>query len=139
MMPGRPEEHTHDYVRHGTMSLFAALNVTDGSVIASTHGRHHAIEFKKFLAKINTQVPDHLDIHVVADNYGTHKHPSIKTWLAKHPRFHMHFTPTLNQPGRAPVPRNHPRPAPTLRPPQRPSPGEGPAQLGQSLERQPHA
>lgn len=96
MMPGMPEKRTHDYFRHGTTSLFAAMNVEDGTVIASTHRRHRATEFKKFLAKIDQNVPDHLDIHVVCDNYGTHKHPTVKTWLTKHPRFHMHFTPTYS-------------------------------------------
>jgi transposase len=96
MMPGMPEKRTHDYFRHGTTSLFAAMNVEDGTVIASTHRRHRATEFKKFLAKIDQNVPEHLDIHVVCDNYGTHKHPTVKTWLEKHPRFHMHFTPTYS-------------------------------------------
>lgn len=96
MMPGMPEKRTHDYFRHGTTSLFAAMNVEDGTVIASTHRRHRATEFKKFLAKIDQNVPEHLDIHVVCDNYATHKHPTVKTWLEKHPRFHMHFTPTYS-------------------------------------------
>lgn len=96
MMPGMPEKRTHDYVRHGTTSLFAALNVEDGTVIASTHRRHRATEFKKFLAKIDQTVPDGLDVHVVCDNYGTHKHPAVKAWLGKHPRFQMHFTPTYS-------------------------------------------
>ncbi len=96
LMPGMPERRTHDYVRHGTTTLFAALNVADGTVISSLHRRHRAVEFKKFLAKIDTEVPDHLDVHVIADNYGTHKSPTIVKWLAAHPRFHMHFTPTLS-------------------------------------------
>lgn len=96
MMPGMPEKRTHDYARHGTTSLFAALNAADGTVIASTHRRHRATEFKKFLAKIDTEVPDHLEVHVICDNYGTHKHPTVNTWLSKHPRFHMHFTPTYS-------------------------------------------
>lgn len=96
MMPGVPERRTHDYVRHGTTSLFAALNVADGTVIASTHRRHRATEFKKFLTKIDKTVPADLDVHVVCDNYGTHKHPAVKTWLASHPRFTMHFTPTYS-------------------------------------------
>ncbi|GAA3076522.1 IS630 family transposase [Actinocorallia glomerata] len=83
MMPGMPEKRTHDYVRHGVTSLFAAMNVDDGTVIASTHRRHRAIEFKKFLAKIDQTVPEDLDVHVVCDNYGTHKHPAVKTWLGK--------------------------------------------------------
>lgn len=96
MMPGTPERRSHDYVRHGTTSLFAALNVADGTVISSIHRRHRAVEFKKFLVKIDETVPAGLDVHVVCDNYSTHKHPSVKTWLAKHPRFHMHFTPTYS-------------------------------------------
>ncbi|NJC22876.1 transposase/transposase-like protein [Arthrobacter pigmenti] len=96
MMPGMPEKRTHDYARHGTTSLFAALNVADGTVIASTHRKHRAIEFRKFLTKIDKEVPDHLDIHVICDNYGTHKHPTVKTWLDKQPRFHIHFTPTYS-------------------------------------------
>lgn len=96
MMPGMPERRTHDYVRHGTTSLFAAFNTADGSVISSIHRRHRAVEFRKFLAKIDATVPDHLDVHLVCDNYGTHKAPTITAWLAAHPRFHMHFTPTYS-------------------------------------------
>ena len=96
LMPGMPERRTHDYVRHGTTSLFAALDVTDGTVISSLHRRHRATEFRKFLNKINATVPEHLDVHLVCDNYGTHKHPTIKSWLRGHPRFHMHFTPTYS-------------------------------------------
>jgi transposase len=96
MMPGMAEKRTHDYVRHGTTSLFAAFNTKDGSVISSMHRRHRAIEFKKFLAKIDDQVPDHLQVHLICDNYGTHKTPAITKWLAAHPRFHMHFTPTYS-------------------------------------------
>ena len=94
MMPGMPERRTHDYVRHDAGSLFAAFNIADGTVISSIHRRHRAIEFKKFLAKIDAEVPEDLDVHLVCDNYGTHKTAAINTWLAKHPRFHMHFTPT---------------------------------------------
>jgi transposase len=96
MMPGMPEKRTHDYVRHGTTSLFAAFNTTDGTVISSLHRRHRAVEFRKFLTKIDTQVPDHLEVHLVCDNYGTHKSPTVTAWLEKHPRFHMHFTPTYS-------------------------------------------
>ena len=96
LMPGMPEKRTHDYVRHGTTSLFAAFNTKDGSVISSMHRRHRAVEFKKFLAKIDAQVPDHLQVHLICDNYGTHKTPAITRWLAAHPRFHMHFTPTYS-------------------------------------------
>jgi transposase len=96
MMPGMPEKRTHDYLRHGTTSLFAAFNTADGSVISSLHRRHRSIEFKKFLIKIDNEVPDGLDIHIVCDNYGTHKSPAILAWLEKHPRFHMHYTPTYS-------------------------------------------
>lgn len=96
MMPGMPERRTHDYVRHGTTSLFAALNVADGTVISSLHRRHRAVEFKKFLTKIDANVPDHLDVHLICDNYGTHKSPTVTAWLARHPRFHIHYTPTYS-------------------------------------------
>jgi len=96
MMPGMAEKRTHDYVRHGTTTLFAAFNIEDGTVITSLHRRHRAIEFKKFLTKIDDQVPDDLEVHLICDNYGTHKHPIIKTWLEAHPRFHLHFTPTYS-------------------------------------------
>src|SRR3954463_15607135 len=96
MMPGMPEKRTHDYLRHGTTSLFAAFDTADGSVISSLHRRHRAVEFKTFLAKIDAQVPEHLDVHLVCDNYGTHKSPTVTAWLARHPRFHMHFTPTYS-------------------------------------------
>jgi transcriptional regulator with XRE-family HTH domain len=93
MMPGMPERRTHDYVRHGTTSLFAAFNIADGTVISALHRWHRAIEFRKFLARIDAEVPEGLDVHLVCDNYGTHKTPAINAWLARHPRFHMHFTP----------------------------------------------
>jgi transposase len=94
MMPGMPERRSHDYVRHGTTSLFAAFNIADGAVIGELHRKHRAVEFKKFLTTIDKTVPEGLDIHLVCDNYGTHKTPAIRAWLAGHPRFHMHFTPT---------------------------------------------
>jgi len=96
MMPGMPEQRTHDYLRHGTTSLFAAFNTADGTVISSTHRRHRAIEFKQFLNKIDTEVPEHLDVHLICDNYGTHKSPGIQRWLEQRPRFHMHHTPTYS-------------------------------------------
>jgi len=96
MMPGMPEKRTHDYVRHGTSSLFAAFDIADGTVISAMHRRHRAIEFRKFLATIDAAVPDDLDIHLVCDNYGTHKAPTVQTWLDKRPRFHMHYTPTYS-------------------------------------------
>lgn len=94
MMPGMPERRSHDYVRNGITTLFAAFNITDGTVISATHRRHRATEFKKFLTTIDRAVPEGLDIHVVCDNYGTHKTPAIRTWLARHPRVQLHFTPT---------------------------------------------
>ena len=96
MMPGTPERRAHDYVRHGTTSLFAALNVADGTVISQVHRKHRSVEFRKFLVKIDKTVPEGLDVHVICDNYATHKHPTIQTWLGKLPRFHMHFTPTYS-------------------------------------------
>ena len=101
MMPGMPERRTHDYYRNGITTLFAAFDVADGTVISELHRHHRAAEFKKFLVTIDKTVPEGLAIHVVCDNYGTHKTPAIKGWLAKHPRVHLHFTPTgsswLNQ------------------------------------------
>ena len=94
MMPGTPARASHDYVRAGTSSLYAALDLATGKVIGSLHARHRAIEFKKFLTKIDAEVPTDLDVHVVLDNASTHKTPVIRRWLAAHPRFVLHFTPT---------------------------------------------
>ena len=94
MMPGMPERRSHDYVRNGITTLFAAFNIADGTVISELHRNHRAAQFKKFLTTIDKTVPEGLDIHVVCDNYGTHKTPAIKAWLARHPRIHLHFTPT---------------------------------------------
>ena len=94
MMPGMPERRTHDYLRHGITSLFAAFNIADGTVISELHRRHRAIEFRKFLTAIDKAVPAELDVHLVCDNYATHNTPEIRTWLARRPRFHVHFTPT---------------------------------------------
>jgi transposase len=94
MMPGTPERRSHDYVRHGTTSLFAALDMATGKVIGSLRQRHRAQEFKKFLIQIDEEVPAQLDVHLILDNYATHKTPEIKRWLLRHPRFHLHFTPT---------------------------------------------
>ncbi len=91
---GMPERRTHDYVRHGTTTLFAALDVATGHVIGETHRRHRSSEFLKFLRTIEANVPAELDIHLVMDNYGTHKTPTIRRWLAARPRFQVHFTPT---------------------------------------------
>jgi transposase len=94
LLPGTPARMTHDYKRNGTSSLFAALDTAGGKVIRSLHHRHRAVEFKKFLQKIDKEVPPELDVHLILDNYATHKTPAIKRWLAAHPRFHLHFTPT---------------------------------------------
>ena len=94
MRPGQAERRTHDYIRHGTSSLFAALDVASGNVIGEMHRRHRSIEFRKFLDTIDEQVPQHLGVHMILDNYGTHKSPMIRRWLVRHPRFHVHFTPT---------------------------------------------
>ena len=94
MRPGQAERRTHDYKRHGTTSLFAALDRKTGQVIGQLHRRHRSMEFRRFLDRIEAQVPADLDIHIIADNYGTHKTALIRTWFAKRPRFHLHFTPT---------------------------------------------
>ena len=94
MQPGLPERATHDYKRHGTSSLYAALDVSSGQVIGSLHSRHRAIEFKQFLQRIDAAVPADLDVHVILDNSSTHKTPAIQKWLTAHPRFVLHFTPT---------------------------------------------
>ena len=94
MRPGQAERGSHDYKRHGTTSLFAALDVKTGAVIGECHRRHGSTEFGKFLDTIDDHVPATLDVHLVLDNYGTHKTAAIRSWLAKRPRFHLHFTPT---------------------------------------------
>ena len=94
MRPGQAERRTHDYARYGTTSLFAALDLMSGKVIGECHRRHRAIEFRQFLDTIDAAVPSDLDVHLVLDNYRTHKTPSIQRWLAKRPRFTLHFTPT---------------------------------------------
>ena len=101
MRPGQVERRTHDYMRHGTTTLFAALDIATGKVIGQCFPRHRAREFLSFLRTLETQVPDDLDVHLVMDNYATHKTPAVQRWLARHPRWHVHFTPTgaswLNQ------------------------------------------
>ncbi len=96
MRPGTPERRSHDYRRHGTTSLFAALDVATGKVIGELHRRHRAIEFRSFLDRIDKEVPADLEVHLVLDNYGTHKTPLIHRWLLRHPRFQLHFTPTYS-------------------------------------------
>ena len=92
--PGIPQRQTHDYERHGTTTLFAALNVLTGKVIGSCQPRHRHGEFIAFLERIEANTPKRRQIHLVLDNYGTHKHPKVKDWFAAHPRYHLHFTPT---------------------------------------------
>ena len=94
LRPGIPARQTHDYKRHGTTTLFAALSMLDGKVIGECMPRHRSREFIRFLAKIDAQTPADLDLHLIVDNLGTHKSPAVKRWLARHPRFHLHFTPT---------------------------------------------
>jgi transposase len=94
MRPGQVERRTHDYARHGTTSLFAALDAKTGKVIAQCQRRHRAAEFRRFLDTIDRNVPSNLDVHLILDNYATHKTATIRRWLAKRPRYHLHFTPT---------------------------------------------
>jgi len=96
LRPGLPERRTHDYVRGGTTNLYAALDVASGMVIADMTERHRAQEFRNFLNRINRSVPENLDLHLVVDNVSTHKTPEIRRWLLRHPRFHLHFTPTYS-------------------------------------------
>ena len=95
-VPGTPERRSHDYTRHGTTALFAALDAASGRVIAQMHRRHRHQEFRRFLERIDAEVPTELDVHLVLDNYATHKTPAIQRWLVAHPRFHLHFTPTYS-------------------------------------------
>jgi transposase len=94
MRPGQAERRTHDYKRHGTTTLFAALNVKTSKVVTEFHRRHRSVEFRQFLDAVDAAVPRTLDVHLIMDNYGTHKTALIRNWLAKRPRFHVHFTPT---------------------------------------------
>lgn len=94
LRPGIPARQTHDYTRHGTTTLFAALSMLDGTVIGDCMPRHRHQEFIRFLQLINVKTPQDLDLHLIVDNYGTHKHPSVARWLKRHPRFYLHFTPT---------------------------------------------
>jgi transposase len=96
LMPGTPQRRTHDYRRHGTTNLYAALDVASGKVITNLTARHRAAEFQRFLNLINREVPEAFDVHVVVDNSSTHKTPSVQRWLARHPRFTLHFTPTYS-------------------------------------------
>ena len=94
MRPGQAERRSHDYTRHGTLNLFAALDAQAGTVIGEFHRRHRTREFRAFLETIDARTPARLDLHLILDNYGTHKTPTIQRWLLRHPRFHLHFTPT---------------------------------------------
>lgn len=94
MRPGQPKRHAHDYIRHGTTTVFAALDVRTGGLTGECHPRHRAREFRRFLDTIDARVPPQLEIHLIVDNYRTHKTAAIRRWFAKHPRYHLHFTPT---------------------------------------------
>lgn len=96
LRPGQPERRTHDYLRHGTTTLFAALDIATGEVLGECYPRHRHQEFRRFLRSIDEAVPDELDVHLILDNYATHKTPVIQKWLAKRPRFHVHYTPTYS-------------------------------------------
>lgn len=96
MRPGQPERRTHDYMRHGTTTLFAALDVATGEVMGECHRRHRSLEFRRFLKQIDEAVPAELDVHLILDNYATHKTPAVQRWLARRPRFHVHYTPTYS-------------------------------------------
>jgi transposase len=91
---GRCGTMTHDYTRHGTTTLFAAFRMLDGKVIGDCMSRHRHQEFIRFLTKIDVETPSALDLHIIVDNYATHKHPRVTSWLRRHPRFHLHFIPT---------------------------------------------
>ena len=139
MPPGTPARATHDYVRNGTTNLYAALDVASGNVITSLTERHRAEEFRRFLDKIDKVVPSGLAVHVIVDNNATHKTPTIKRWLQRHPRFVLHFTPTYSAAGR-PRPRHRSsRPSPGRRrecrpgatpPPAPTARGPGPGRTG---------
>jgi len=121
MRPGQAERRSHDYIRHGTTTLFAALDTATGKVIGECHRRHRATEFRKFLDTIDRAVPGELDVHLIMDNYGTHKTAMIRNWFARRPRFHAHFTPTSSSwinDGRAVLRRAHRQADPSRSPPQ---------------------
>jgi transposase len=136
---GYVEGITHDYVRHGTTTLFAALDAANGEVIAQCKKRHRHQEFLAFLGHIDKNVPPDLDVHLICDNYATHKHPKVRAWLARRPRYHMHYTPTyaswLNQVERW-FRAHHPASHPTRLVQKRPGPRESHQTLHRAL--QPH-
>ena len=94
ILPGTPARRSHDYIRDGTTSLFAALEVATGKVIGQTHGRHRNEEFRRFLNVVDREVPEHLDVHLILDNSSTHKTDEVQRWQLRHPRFYFHFIPT---------------------------------------------
>ena len=105
---GHIRTETHDYIRHGTITLFAALNYLEGKIISRTEAKHTHVEWLRFLKQIDRETPKDLEIHMIADNYGTHKHANVRAWMQRHPRFHMHFTPTSSvEPGGAVLRRPH--------------------------------
>ena len=135
MMPGMPERRTHDYVRHGITTLFAALDVATGEVIGSIHRRHRAVEFKKFLAKLDNDVPAELDVHLICDNYATHKTPDGRKWLGRPPAVPHALHPDLlllAQPGRALVRPADRQTATPRHPPDRPGAGKRHPRLDQA-------
>ena len=142
MMPGLPERRTHDYVRHGITTLFAALDVATGQVYGSIHRRHRAVEFKKFLTKLDAQIPAELDVHLVCDNYTTHKTPTVAKWLDAQPSIPYAPHPdllVLAQPGRTLVRATDRQEAAPWSPPINPGPGERHSRLDRPLEPKPPA
>ena len=132
LAPGVPARQSHDYERHGVTSLFAARNVATGEALGNCHRRHRHQEFLKFLARIDAAVPADIEVHLVMDNYGTHKVDKVRNWFARHPRYHVHCTPTsrkLAEPGRATLCRDHRALCPPRQPYRSPSAGEGHAEL----------
>ena len=140
MLPTTPARATHDYERNGTCDLFAALDVATGTVITDIRKSHTSADFVAFLNKVNREVPNELDVHVILDNLQTHKTPLVHRWLLRHRRFHFHFTPDLrvvDEPRRAVVLRAHHQEAQALRPSQRQRTGHRHLGLGRHLEREP--
>jgi len=140
MLPGTPARATHDYRRFGTSSLYAALDIGSGKVIGSLHARHRAIEFKKFLQRLDCEIPTELEVHLILDNASTHKTPAITRWLAAHPRFRLALHADLQllaQPRRALVRRADDEKAPPRQPPLRPRTQHRHPRLDHHLERQP--
>ncbi len=114
-MPGIPERRTNSYVRHGTTSLFAALDIASGFVIGKCYKRHRAAEFLDFLKQVDAQIPDGIDVHIIVDNYATHKNAVIKNWLAQRPHYHVHFTPTSASCGTMKIPGHIDGPNPQMK------------------------